>query len=148
MTEAQSLENERRLNAIERDILLMRTTMQKELASRDWVNQLIDPIVENTRETRHAVELQARDIQMFIAAHNKAMEDRARQEKEQHEAKMAAIKSENDAKTAALESQTWGNILKNKWAPIAAFLVACAVILSKIAELAVSWLGVHGVPVK
>ena len=143
-----NIEVERRMNAIERDVLLMRTMMEKELASREWVKQLVDPIIENTRETRHAVELQARDMQIFIAAHNKAMEGRALQEKEQHDAKMRAIEAENKAKLDALESQTWANILKNKWAPIAAFLVACAVILSKVGEFLLGYIGAHGVPLK
>jgi hypothetical protein len=136
---------------MEREVLLIQTSMQKELASREWVHDLIRPIVDNTRETRHAVEMQARDMQVLIASHSKAMADRAQHEKEEHgaklaateaesKAKIAAIEQENAAKCAALEAQTWSNIIKNRWAPITAFIVGVAVLLSHLANYANAFL--------
>ncbi|BCM88826.1 hypothetical protein IAD21_00668 [Abditibacteriota bacterium] len=124
---------ESRQSSLETIVTRIDTTVNHSLASREWVKELVAPIVENTRETRHLVEMQGRDMQTLNAAHNKLLEARAQQEKEEHEAKMAA-----------LQDQTWSNLLKNKWAPVAAFIVALAVILNHLSTLLLSWMGAHG----
>ncbi len=139
MTEFSELERrmatlEARQSATETIVARIDVTVSHSLASREWVKELVEPIVENTRETRHLVEMQGRDMQTLNAAHNKLLEARAQQEKEEHEAKMAA-----------LQDQTWSNLLKNKWAPVAAFIVALAVILNHLGTLLLSWLSTQGV---
>ncbi|RYX80932.1 hypothetical protein EON83_26340 [bacterium] len=128
---------ESRQSSLETQLTRLDMTVSHSLASREWVKELVDPIVENTRETRHLVEMQGRDMQTLNAAHNKLLEARAQQEKEEHEAKMAA-----------LQDQTWANLLKNKWAPVAAFIVALAVILNHLATLALTWINAHGLGAK
>ena len=125
------------IRVLERDILILKIAHEKEIASEEWVKELVEPIKDNTRETRLAVEEQRREMKIFIEAHTKAMEQRAEQDKKEHEAKLKA-----------LESQTWSAIIKEKWQPLATFVVALAVILSYAALVAMSWLSAHGVPIK
>ena len=72
---------------LERQLTRVETLIETQLASREWVRELVNPLTEATREMRHAVEVLGRDNQTLNAAHNKLLEERARREQEEHEAK-------------------------------------------------------------
>jgi protein subunit release factor A len=118
---------------MERQLTRVETLIETQLASREWVRELVNPLTEATREMRHAVEVLGRDNQMLNAAHNKLLEERSRREQEEHEAKLKALRE-----------QTWAHILKEKWAPIGAFILTCASVLALVGKLAEIYLAARG----
>lgn len=105
------------------------TLIENNLASRDWVRELVNPLTEATREMRHAVEVLSRDNQALNAAHNKLLEERAKREREEHEAKLKALRE-----------QTWVFILKERWAPLGAFVLTAAGVLALLGKMGELWL--------
>ena len=97
------------------------------LASRDWVRDLVSPIKDAALSTQLAVTHLSERFEALFAAHDKLLQERARWEEEEHQAKLKAYK---DA--------TLMNIIKEKWAPIIAFLIAFGAIMAS-ANSAMTW---------
>lgn len=122
----------------------LETLVTNSLASREWVRGELGAIREAAIRTENSVEAMskqmsalAEDLKNIYSTQDAMMKDRAEREKQEHDARMAALKE-----------QTFVNIIKERWAPVSGFIVGIAAVVALVGELLKSWLTSHGVPIK
>lgn len=118
-----------RVSDIEGRQIRLETKVESELASREWVREIVEPIKDTTRKIEQAVETIGKENQSLTAAHNKLLEDRAQRERKDFEEKLIRDKAESDAKIEALKAQTWSAIIQTKWQPLLVSLVALSTLI-------------------
>lgn len=147
-------------------VSVLESRVHHEFASRLWVKDALDGAIQPLRDavvrTENAMQGLTANIsdlteqtRRIYATQDAMMKERGQREQEEHLAKMDALRAEKqalverlEAEKSALREQTWLHVLKEKWIPVAGFIVSLSVIGALLSALLLHYLLTQGVVTK
>lgn len=121
-------------------IVEIKTRVDRELASREWVTSELSVMKEASLRTEHAIESLGEKLEAIVASqeklytsHNELMKQRGENEKR-----------ESDARIAAAEKRTLMALIKDIGQPLLAFIVIVSVVIALAMSALVSYLNTQG----
>lgn len=117
-------------------VAALEARVEHQLAAKEWVRETIQPVIEATARTEKSVEKLAssvteltQDTKALYASHDKLLQERSERERIEHEQR---LKSARD--------NTLLNVIKERWAPIGAFVALLLGLVTTMAAVASWWI--------
>lgn len=123
---------------LETEIVLVQAEL-KNLAHREWVTELIKPIERSVVKIENAITTLSDRVALVFDAQSKSLTETAKAEKEGREREEKRRDELHQAELKALESKTFGAMLKNNWQPALAFIAVLFIVCGGIGTLVMSW---------
>lgn len=105
------------------------TRLETRMDGMDGLHKRLGMVETSLIRMESSMTQLANDIRGVLSQQNDLMKQRGEWEKEKHEAELQALKD-----------QTMINVIKNKWAPVVAFIGSVAMVVTVAGALFVWWL--------